>query len=74
MVLTRPSPAARPVQEFADGDASGEYRWYEFTAPWTPTPSQLVVFRLGGFGQKNFKAYPVVKAAYLDRIEIRKEQ
>ena len=62
-----------PLQKFTDGDPSGEYRWYEFNVPWTPTPSQQVVFRLGGFGKRNFKTHPVVKAAYLDRIEIVKE-
>ena len=49
---------------------SGDYQWYEMNAPWTPTPSQQIVFRLGGFGKKGFENHPVVKFAYLDRIEI----
>ncbi|MBQ3290384.1 MAG: DUF4838 domain-containing protein [Kiritimatiellae bacterium] len=59
-----------PVRKFTNGDPSGDYQWYEMDAPWTPTPSQQIIFRLGGFGNRGFKNHPVVKFAYLDRIEI----
>ena len=57
-------------RKFTQGDTSEEYQWYELGRPWTPTPSQQVLFRLGGFGNKGYKTHPVVKFAYLDKIEI----
>ena len=57
-------------RKFTQGDMSEEYQWYELGRPWTPMPSQQVIFRLGGFGNKGYKTHPVVKFAYLDKIEI----